>query len=94
MPAVEGGDVHGGPAVDADVDVKDGQFVLPVVVSVVEFGPHEVLAARRDGPERVAAPRAVGEVPEGSVQVGPVRVVVRRPDAGVVPCVDVIGVGD
>jgi hypothetical protein len=88
----------GPPAVGAEVDVEDGRLVQPVVVAVEEADLDEVLPARRNRPERVAAPRAgaAGEVAKGSVPVVQVGLDVRRLDAGGEPRprVDEAGVGD
>lgn len=95
---VDGGDVDGSPVVDAEVDVKDGELVQAVVVAVAVGGPDEVLAARRERAERVAAARAggAGEVADGAVALRHVRVVVRRVHDGVepVPGVNEADVGD
>lgn len=94
---VGGEQLQGGPpAVGAEVEVEDGRLVQPVVVAVEEAGLDEVLAAGRNRPERVAAPRggAAGEVPKGSVPVVQVRPDVRRFDAGGEPRVGEAGVGD
>jgi hypothetical protein len=80
MPRTGRCDVHGGPTIHADVDVKHGERCFrpaAVVVAVVESCPDEVPAARRDRPKRVAAPAptragaTVREVPDGPVQLVP-----------------------
>lgn len=105
-----GGDVDGGPATDAEVEVEGGARVQPVVVAVVEGGPDEVPASLRDRPECVAAARARarraaaagtgtrddGEVADVEVPLGQTLVDVRWPHGGVEPLasVDEAGVGD
>jgi hypothetical protein len=96
--SVDGGDLDGGPVIDAEVEVEGGGRVEAVVVAVVEGGPDEVPAARRDRPERVAAARGAGagEVADVAVPVGQSLVDVRRAHDGVepLPGVDEAGVGD
>ncbi|BAS70160.1 Os01g0124550, partial [Oryza sativa Japonica Group] len=90
----EARDVHHGPEVDANVEMKHRQLVEAVVVAIQERGADEVLDPRRQRPGRVAVARTVGEGTQVVVPLRELRFDVLRRNVVVGAAVGEVVVGD